>query len=286
MRFRGAMTIPLIVAGLSMPIASQGPSGGGDVRASVAAWLDSLPIDERAIDAIGLYADEKRSEFDEGYAARLAAGIRRLIGADVERQLGRLSEGNRTPFIEVSILDPGFASTGGKPGGNKTARDFEKSFVRIEVLAFFRNEATAPRTALGMYTDGEFRKTVSSRLKRVWNEGGEVCIEMGGVKLLLDPIKCCDRIAELQIEDSALQHAQTVRNTGDGGYQAVFFKESLKTFVRLPDGLALHYINYTRTVSLGGIKATVARGKIEESERKAVEEIGRRLDSLVPEAEK
>ena len=109
---------------------------------------------------------------------------------------------------------------------------------------------------------------------------------MGGVKLLLDPIKCCDRIAALQIEDGALQHAQTVRNTGDGGYQAVYFKESLKTFVRLPDGLALHYINYTRTVSLGGIKATVARGKIEESERKAVEEIGRRLDSLVPETEK
>jgi len=286
MRFRGAMTIPLIVAGLSMPIASQGPSGGGDVRASVAAWLDSLPIDERAIDAIGLYADEKRSEFDEGYAARLAAGIRRLIGADVERQLGRLSEGVGTPFIEVSILDPGFASIGGKPGGNKTERDFEKSFIRIEVLAFFRNEAAAPRTALEMYTDGEFRKTVSSRLKRVWSEGGEVCIEMGGVKLLLDPIKCCDRVAELQIEDSALQHAQTVRNTGDGGYQAVFFKESLKTFVRLPDGLALHYINYTRTVSLGGIKASVARGKIEESERKAVEEIGRRLASLVPEAEK
>ena len=286
MRFRVAMTIPLIVAGLSAPIASQDPPGAGDGRASVAAWLDSLPIDERAIDAIALYANEKRSEFDEGYAVRLAAGIRRLIGADVERQLGRLSEGVRTPFIEVSILDPGFASAGGKPGGNKTERDFEKSFVRIEVLAFFRNEAASPRTALELYTDGEFRKTVSSRLKRVWNEGGEVCIEMGGVKLLLDPIKCCDCIAELQIEDSALQHAQTVRNTGDGGYQAVFFKESLKTFVRLPDGLALHYINYTRTVSLGGIKATVARGKIEESERKAVEEIGRRLDSLVPEVEK
>lgn len=286
MRFRVAMTIPLIVAGMSAPIAFQGSSQEGAGRAAVAAWLDSLPIDERAIDAIGLYANEKRSEFDDGYASRLAAGIRRLIGEDVERQLGRLSEGVRTPFIEVSILDPGFASAGGKPGVNKTERDFEKSFVRIEVLAFFRNEATAPRTALEMYTDGEFRKTVSSRLKRVWNEGGEVCIEMGGVKLLLDPVKCCDRIAGLQIEDSALQHAQTVRNTGDGGYQAVYFKESLKTFVRLPDGLALHYINYTRTVSLGGIKATVARGKIEESERKAVEEIGRRLDSLVPEAEK
>jgi hypothetical protein len=279
MRFRVAMTIPLIVAGVAAPIAFQGSSQEGAGRAIVAAWLDSLPIDERAIDAIGLYADEKRSEFDEGYAARLAAGIRRLIGADVERQLGRLSEGVGTPFIEVSILDPGFASIGGKPGGNKTERDFEKSFVRIEVLAFFKDEMTAPRTALGMYTDKEFRKTVSSRIKRIWSEGEEVCIEMSGIKLLLDPIKCCDSIAELQLEDISLQHAQTVRNTGDGGYQAVFFKESLKTFVRLSDGLAFHYVNYTRTISMSGIQGKVARGKIEESERKAVEEFGRRLAS-------
>jgi hypothetical protein len=277
MRFRGAMTIPLIVVVLSTLIAVRGSSQAGAGRAPVAAWLHSLPNDERAIGEIELFAREKRSGFDDGYAARLAAGIRRLVGADVERQLGRLSEGVRTPFIDVTILDPGFASVGGKPDDSKTAREFEKSFVRIEVLAFFKNETTAPRTALGMYTDPEFRKTVSSRLKSVWNEGEEVCIDMGGVQLVLDPIKCCDRVAELHIDGISLQHAQTARNTGGGGYQTVFFKESLKTFVRLPDGLAFHYIAYTRTVGMGGIKGKIGCGKIEESERKAVEEIGRRL---------
>ncbi len=277
MRFYSAMTIPLIVAGLSAPVAFQGAPGGSAGREAVAAWLDSLPIDERAIGEIELFAREKRRAFDDGYAARLAAGIRRLVGADVERQLGRLSEGVRAPFIKVSILDAGFASVGGKPGDNETARDFEKSFVRIEVLAFFANDTTPPRTALGMYTDPEFRKTVSSRLKTVWNEREEVCIEMGGVQLVLDPVKCCDRVEELHLDDISVQHARTVRNTGGGGYQSVFFKESLKTFVRLPDGLAFHYIAYTRTVGMGGIKGKIGRGKIEESERNAVEEIGRRL---------
>jgi hypothetical protein len=278
------MTVPLAVVGLSALIAFEGSPAGDGRYSMVAAWVDSLPFDNRVIDEIELYADEERSEFDEGYALRLAAGIRRLIGADAERQLVRLSEGIRRAFIEVSILDPGFASVGGKPPDNKTERDFEKSFIRTEVLAFFKNEATSPETALDLYTDKEFRKTVSSRIERIWIEGEEVCVAMGGVKLLLDPIECCDRIAELQREDISLQHAQTVRNAGNGGHQAVFFKESIKTFVRLPDGLAFHYINYSRTVSMGGIQGMVARGKIEDSEKRAVEELGRRLASRSSEA--
>jgi hypothetical protein len=278
------MMVWLVVAGLSALVASPG-SSVDDARGSmVAAWLDSLPFDNRVIGGIELYADEKRSEFDEGYSSRLVGGIRRLIGADVEHQLTRLSEGNRRPFIEVSILDPGFPSPGGKPPGSSNERDFEKSFVRTEVLAFFEDEKTSPAAALALYTTDEFRKTVSSRIENIWNEGEEVCVEMGGVKLLLDPLKYCDRIGELHEENLSLQHTRTVRNKGDSGYQAVYFKESLKTFVRLPDGLAFHYINYSRTVGLGGIQRRVARGKIEDSEKKAVEELGRRLASRSSEA--
>jgi hypothetical protein len=61
--------------------------------------------------------------------------------------------------------------------------------------------------------------------------------------------------------------------------------ESLKTFVRLPDGLAFHYVNYSRTVGMGGIQRRVSRGKIEDSYKRAVEELGRRLAALSPEAE-
>ena len=279
------MTAPLVVAGLAVLIAFQGSSLGDGRYSMVTAWVDSLPLDNRVIDGIELYADEKRSEFDEGYASRLAAGIRRLIGADAERQLGRLSEGIRCPFIEVSILDPGFASIGGKPPDNKTQRDFEKSFVRAEVLVFFEHEATSPGTVLDLFTDEEFRKTVSPRIERIRHEGEEVCIEVGGVKLLLHPFKYCDRIEELQQKDLSVQHVQTVRNEGDSGYQAVFFMESLKTFVRLPDGLAFHYVNYSRTVGMGGIQRKVSRGKIADSYKRAVEELGRRLASLSPEAE-
>jgi hypothetical protein len=279
MRSRSAITVPLVVVGLSALIAFQGSSFGDGRYSTVSAWVNSLPFDNRAIEGIELYADEKRSEFDEGYAPRLAAGIRRLIASDAGRQLTLLSEGTRRPFIEVSILDPGFASVEGKPPDNKTERDFEKSFIRTEVLAFFKNETTSPRTALEIYTDKEFRRAVSPRVERIWNEGEEACFEVGGVKLLLDPLKYCDRIEELHQEDLSIQHAQTVRNEGDGGHQTVFFKESLKTFVRLPEGLALHYIGYSRTVNMGGIQGKFAPGMIEGSERKAVEELVRRFAS-------
>lgn len=285
MRFHATPAMPLVLAGLAALIAFPDPLYGAIEPAAVAAWVDTLPIDQGALEGIARFADEERGAFGDGYASGLAAGIRRLIRTDVERQLGRLAEGARAPFIEVSSLAPGFPNAGDGPADHATERDFEGGFVRTEVLAFFPTEATPPRTALAMYTDKEFRQTISSRIKRIWSEEEEVCIELRGVKLLLGPIKCCDRIAELQLENVSAQHAQTVRNTGGGDYQSVFFKESLKTFVRLPDGLAFHYINYSRTVGMTGVQGMVGRGKIEESERKAVAELGRRLAALAPPTE-
>jgi hypothetical protein len=279
------MTVSLVVAGASALAAFQGSSLAGGEYSAAAAWADSLSFDNRAIDGIELYAMERRGEFDEGYASGLAAGIRRLIAADAERQLERLSEGIRRPFVEVSILDPGFASVGGEPPDDRTVRDFEKSFVRTEVLVFFERNTISPGMALDVCTDEEFRKTVASRIERIWHEGEEVCTQAGGVMLLLDPLKYCDRIDELRQPGISVQHSQTVRNEGGRGYQTVFFKESLKTFVRLPDGLAFHYINYSRTIDMAGIKKRVVRGRIEGSERRAVKELGRRLVSAGPKAE-
>ena len=264
---------------LSMLIASPCASAGETAGSSVAAWVDSLPFDPRVMDNIELFAGGKRDAFGDRYAVGLFAGVRSLVGADAERRLNELSEGVRRPFIEVTILEPGFAFAGENRPQNETEREFEKSFVRTEVVVFFENEGTSPGTALRLYTGAEFRKSVSSRIERVWEEEGEVCVEIRGVKLLLDPLAYCDRVEDLHAEGLSVQHTLAVRNAGGDGYQTMFFKESLKTFVRLPDGLAFHYINYSRTIGMGAVQRRIARGKIEDSERNAVEELARRLAS-------
>jgi hypothetical protein len=266
-----------LAAALPAAIAPQDSSTAQSGGAAIAAWADTLPFEEGAIGGIEQFAKEKSGEFEPGYAPGLAAGIRRLICADVKGRLDALSAGERRSFIEATVLDPGFASPGEIPADDSLEQEFEKSFVRTEVLAFFDNEDAPPREALDLYTDPEFRKAVSSRIERIWSEGDEVCVEMSGVTLLLDPLKYCDRIEELHGGDLAVQHTQAVRSEAGDGYQTVYFKESLKTFVRFPDGLAFHYINYSRTVGMGGMKKKIGLGKIENSEEKAVEELRQRL---------
>ena len=75
------------------------------------------------------------------------------------------------------------------------------------------------------------------------------------------------------------QHSQVVSNGGDEDYQRVYFKESLKSFVAVSGGLALYYINYTRSTDIGRFGKYIARGKIEGAQEDAIEELMRRLEA-------
>ena len=83
---------------------------------------------------------------------------------------------------------------------------------------------------------------------------------------LLDPTLACNRIDRMSVEGLASEHSQVVKNQGVDPFQDVFFKESLKTFVRIPGGIAYHYINYSRSVKLGRLKRAIGGGRIKASQ--------------------
>jgi hypothetical protein len=114
---------------------------------------------------------------------------------------------------------------------------------------------------------------VSSRIKRIWMEGEESCIETKGLRPFLSSTLACNRIDELISPGLASQHSQVVSNPGGDDYQDVYFKESLKTFVNVPGGVVFYYINYTRAVKLGGLRKRIGRGKVKGSQEKAVREL-------------
>ena len=245
---------------------------------SVGRWADTLSIDKRVPGQIELYAGEnKKREFEEDYAVALSDGVRQRIFADITRQLEMLLKGERSPFITVTVLDPGFISGEESRSLSKTVTKFEKSFVRTEVLAFFNNQDMSPEAALRIYVDPDFRKSVSSRIKEIRKDGDETCLDMAGVKVLLSPIKYCSRIDELHTPGLSIQHSQAVSNDDDDDYQTVYFKESMKAFVAVPGGLALYYINYSRTIGMGGLQKSIARKKIKESQQKAIDNLAERL---------
>ena len=52
----------------------------------------------------------------------------------------------------------------------------------------------------------------------------------------------------------------------------------MKVFVATDEGLALFYINYTRSAKLGSFKKKMGRGKIEDSQRERAAALADRLE--------
>ncbi len=247
----------------------------GEIPVSLlTAWGDTLSIDSRVLAEITRYADEK-GDFSDGYAERLAQGVRRLIFDAVDARLRAALDGECEPVVDVFFPKPGFAVEESEAPTLKSETKFEKSFVRTEMVACFDVDGVSPEEALRIYTSTEFRMRVASRIERIWDEAGENCVKVSGVTAVMGPMNSCSRITELHAPGLASHHSQTVSNDGDEGNQLVFFKESVKTFVATPDGLVLHYINYSRTTGMGALKKKIGRGKIRGSQERAVEELQR-----------
>jgi hypothetical protein len=243
--------------------------------ASALAWGDTLPADERVIREIDRYAADEKGEFRGGYAAGLSAGTRRRVFAAVAEALAKPPRPNGEPSVEVAFMEPGFANASGGESLSPLEKKFEESIIRTESVAFFEGVDVSPAAALKIYSDPAFRMSTRSRMKRIWIDGGLDCVETEGVKFLVSATLYCSRLDEFRDSTVAMEHSQVVENGDD--YETVYFKESLKTFVKVPGGIVFHYINFFRGTGLGGVKKSIGKGKIVESETKAIEELGKRL---------
>lgn len=246
------------------------------VSSEIEDWLRQLESDPGVVLEVIAFS-HRDSSVDEDFAEKLAADIHRLIVQESGAKVRKLMAGERTPFIHVEYPDAGFADPGGQPPDQSEERRFETGFIRTEVIALFDDNNTPPETALRRYTAPEFRKSTSSQLKEITEENGLVCVETKGLRFVLEPTLSCSRVQELHLPGISAQHSQVVANPGGDEFQNVYFKESLKVFVSVPEGLALYYLNFTRTTDLSAMSRYVGRGKISQSQQKAIDEMRRLL---------
>jgi hypothetical protein len=275
------MRIGLCLAALA-PAGAPTAAARADAVSRLAAWADTLPVDPRVIAEIERYGRDEDSPFGGGYAAGLAAGVRRLVFESVRGGFERPVERGGAPLVEVAFMEPGFAGRTAGDTDSGPEAEFEGSVVRTECIAFLETRDITPAEALKIYAEPAFRMSTRSKIKRIWMEDGLDCVETEGVRIVMSPTLYCSRVDEVQDSTMAAQHSQSVSSKGGDGYQAVYFKESLKTFVKVPGGIVFHYINFYRASGLGGLQKRVGKGKIIESERHAVEELGRRLSREAP----
>jgi hypothetical protein len=153
------------------------------------------------------------------------------------------------------------------------------AWVRAEVVACFQGDLTDPEEVLDIYTSPEFRMATETRIRSIDEDEGESCVATRGVPGLLAPSRACNRIERYSGGRIAAEHSQVISNPGAeaGGVQEVYFKESLKTFVVIPGGMALHYVNISRTADLGRLGRWVGARSIREGEERKSEGLRARL---------
>ncbi len=241
-------------------------------------WGDTLTIDPRVNTEIAGFPGLESVSMDS--LAAVSREIRSLVFSTAVGGVETLRQNGCVPSTQVSIGDLqlfAFSDDAGHEERGEALDEFERSLIRIEVVACFQVEGKTPGAVLDLYTSPEFRMVAESRIDSMWIEPWGNCVETRGVMALVDPTSVCNQVRELRSEILASQHSQVVSNELLEGHQRVFFKESLKTFVAVPEGIALHYINFTRAADLGRIERWAAPGRIKDSQERNIDELRSRL---------
>jgi len=250
----------------------------GGASEEIRSWGDSLSLDQRVLTELGRFPAEEQVE--EELLLEFAREIRSRVFQGIESFSGSLASGGCEASIDVRIGDLDFSDLEERVGedafSNEAWEKFLKSLIRTEMIVCLETAYT-PSEILQHYISPEFRMKSQSRIVEMWSDSVGSCMETKGAYGLVDPTRICNRTKEIHSEDLAAQHSQVVFNEGEGPFQAVYFKESLKSFVRFPGGVALHYINYTRAANLGRLERWIGSGKIEDSQKDTVEELHRWL---------
>ncbi len=283
-RGAGIGTVTSLIAALAVlmsgaPAVAQLPESPVAVAAQASpheamlTWFDALGMDTRVEAEIGRFQHDDRM-ISDSYRGHVASAIRDLVLEAARVRLAEFAAGGCEPYVKAEFPSAGFATE----DPDDVEDRFEGGFVKTEMIACFRTEM-APDSLLAIYTSPDFRMEVESRLERIWMEDDLSCVETGGMWALLDPTLSCNRIDRYVEGDIASEHSQVVRNQGEEPFQDIYFKESFKTFVRIPGGVALHYINYSRSIRLGRLKRAVGRGKIEGSQENNARALADRISS-------
>lgn len=245
------------------------------------AWGDSLPHDPQVVGEMMRFRGG--GALSPAFAEIFAREVRSRVISAADTRVSTLLTGECVPSLDVTIgewefSDPFFENV--ERDLEKAIEGFDGSLIRTEMVACFQGVEGQPGPVLDLYTGKEFRMAAQDRIQDIWPDPKGSCVETKGAYGLVDPTKVCNKIAELRTDQVAAQHSQVVFNEGVSPYQDVYFKESLKTFVALPDGLALHYINYTRTSDLGRMSRWVGAGKIRDSQQAMADLLRSRLGDI------
>lgn len=262
------LSLALFVAA---PSGAQAPPGVDHASDRLRSWASEVTLDAAVGSELARFGGSPGTLGDT-FTRTFAATLHREVLGRVATAVEEIERTGCRPSIAVAVPAPvaGISPVSGPE------RDFLGSLVRTVSVACYTS--TRPPTAtLDLFTSAPFRQEAEPRIVRIWSEDGLQCVATEGVRVLMAPTTACNQLQRLSSESVAAEHSQVVRNPAVGGQQPIYFKASVKAFVRTGDGLAFVYANVTRGADLSAASRWVARRKVADSQRAQVEALGRHL---------
>lgn len=267
-----AVLVAATGASAQLSNADAASSAPGDTPTRVSDFLASLPVHPGVDAEIARFEDGR---LDPDYRAAFVRAARVRLGSEVETLTEEMLRSGCEAAVSVEFPGEDFS---GLPDPSSVQEDFEDSIVLTRATACYQTDLT-PDELLRLYASREVRMAAQSRMEDVYEEDGLFCYDVGGVPILLSPTRSCNDVTRMADATAAAEHSQSVRSEAED-HQPIYFKESLKTALLLPDGTTgLVHVTVTRSTGLGGLEKRLGRGKIEDSIRRQTEVLGERLSS-------
>ncbi|MCP4400564.1 MAG: hypothetical protein GY801_25095, partial [bacterium] len=185
-------TFRILLSGIFF-ICITGSSYAQDWTSTFRQRTEALEIDPGVLTEIQLF-DEKDHSLSVEYAAALARQLRDIAFSQTASRLKTFQEGPCVDAVEVDFLKTGLKLKDFPIELGPAEKDFEKGFIRVEVVACFPDITQGAAEALKLYTSPEFRMSTSSTVKRVDEDQGASCVETKGIPAILKATLYCNRV--------------------------------------------------------------------------------------------
>jgi len=236
-------------------------------------WQASTQTDSRLYEQMSRFSSDG-NPLKGAFEAAFTDNIKYDVFWRANNQVDQFRSGHCTPATNVGFLDSDSLHYPAKWQLSAVEKDFEDGFVRVESVACLKHGDAAK--AMRIFLDNDFRLKSLAQLSSSKYEGGLLCEGTSKVPLVTSATSQCMALQRLEGAGIQSVYGMIVGNTS--GFQPVYFRQNLVTFVDMPDGsVAAHLVIYGRADTIASILHGPARSKLRSAQQDAFAELDRRL---------
>jgi hypothetical protein len=211
------------------------------------------------------------ARLDFNYSRALSAKVHQIVQARTRQMIKKLLTSPCQDWFKADFMEPGFAGIGNL---NDVQKEFEEDLMRVEGVACLSHGT--PEKAMQVFLSKDYRRKAMPQVKEFSMMGDRILTETKKVPAFVAATRSWMKTYAFNTSDVSVLLGQIDGNAPE--FQPIFYREANTVFVKLPQGgVAAYTLNYMRGENIGNIWHGTAKGKLEDTQKKAFEVLEQEL---------